>query len=299
MNASPSQAIPREILRKVRRLEIRTRKLVNESLAGGYHSVFKGQGMEFSEVREYQYGDDVRSIDWNVTSRMGRPFIKKYTEERELTVILVVDASASGTFGSAGQVKADVMAEICALLAFSAIRNNDRVGLILFTDRVEKFVPPSRGQRHVLRVIREILFHRPAGRGTDLQCALEYLGRVIRRRAVVFLVSDFLTRDFESGLRVVNRLHDLVALSVRDPLESELPAVGMVALEDAETGVVQVVDTGVPRLRQAFRKAALEGQQRLRDLFRRLGTDSVELVNGEPYDVPLVRFFKERARRAR
>ncbi len=299
MNASPSQAIPREILRKVRRLEIRTRKLVNESLAGGYHSVFKGQGMEFSEVREYQYGDDVRSIDWNVTSRMGRPFIKKYTEERELTVILVVDASASGTFGSAGQVKADVMAEICALLAFSAIRNNDRVGLILFTDRVEKFVPPSRGQRHVLRVIREILFHRPAGRGTDLQCALEYLGRVIRRRAVVFLVSDFLTRDFESGLRVVNRLHDLVALSVRDPLESELPAVGMVALEDAETGVVQVVDTGVPRLRQAFRKAALEGQQRLRDLFRRLGIDSVELVNGEPYDVPLVRFFKERARRAR
>jgi len=299
LNASPSQAIPREILRKVRRLEIRTRKLVNESLAGGYHSVFKGQGMEFSEVREYQYGDDVRSIDWNVTSRMGRPFIKKYTEERELTVILVVDASASGTFGSAGQVKADVMAEICALLAFSAIRNNDRVGLILFTDRVEKFVPPSRGQRHVLRVIREILFHRPAGRGTDLQCALEYLGRVIRRRAVVFLVSDFLTRDFESGLRVVNRLHDLVALSVRDPLESELPAVGMVALEDAETGVVQVVDTGVPRLRQAFRKAALEGQQRLRDLFRRLGIDSVELVNGEPYDVPLVRFFKERARRAR
>lgn len=299
MNASPSQAIPREILRKVRRLEIRTRKLVNESLAGGYHSVFKGQGMEFSEVREYQYGDDVRSIDWNVTSRMGRPFVKKYTEERELTVILVVDASASGTFGSAGQVKADVMAEICALLAFSAIRNNDRVGLILFTDRVEKFVPPSRGQRHVLRVIREILFHRPAGRGTDLQCGLEYLGRVIRRRAVVFLVSDFLTRDFESGLRVVNRLHDLVALSVRDPLESELPAVGMVALEDAETGVVQVVDTGVPRLRQAFRKAALEGQQRLRDLFRRLGIDSVELVNGEPYDVPLVRFFKERARRAR
>ncbi len=299
MNASPSQAIPREILRKVRRLEIRTRKLVNESLAGGYHSVFKGQGMEFSEVREYQYGDDVRSIDWNVTSRMGRPFVKKYTEERELTVILVVDASASGTFGSTGQVKADVMAEICALLAFSAIRNNDRVGLILFTDRVEKFVPPSRGQRHVLRVIREILFHRPAGRGTDLQCALEYLGRVIRRRAVVFLVSDFLTRDFESGLRVVNRLHDLVALSVRDPLESELPAVGMVALEDAETGVVQVVDTGVPRLRQAFRKAALEGQQRLRDLFRRLGIDSVELVNGEPYDVPLVRFFKERARRAR
>lgn len=299
MSNSQSQAIPREILRKVRRIEIRTRKLVNESLAGGYHSVFKGQGMEFSEVREYQFGDDVRSIDWNVTSRMGRPFVKKYKEERELTVVLVVDASASGTFGSAEQVKSEVMAEICALLAFSAIRNNDRVGLILFTDRVEKFVPPAKGQRHVLRVIREILFHRPAGRGTDLNGALEYLGRVIRRRAVVFLVSDFLTREFERSLRLVNRVHDLVALSVRDPRESELPAVGMVALEDAETGVVQVVDTGVPRLRQAFREAALAGQQRLRDLFRRLGIDTVELVNGEPYDVPLVRFFEERARRAR
>jgi len=296
---SQAQAIPREILRKVRRIEIRTRKLVNESLAGGYHSVFKGQGMEFSEVREYQFGDDVRSIDWNVTSRMGRPFVKKYKEERELTVVLVVDVSASGTFGSAEQVKSEVMAEICALLAFSAIRNNDRVGLILFTDRVEKFVPPAKGQRHVLRVIREILFHRPVGRGTDLDGALEYLGRVIRRRAVVFLVSDFLTRDFERSLRLVNRVHDLVALSVRDPRESELPAVGMVALEDAETGVVQVVDTGVPRLRQAFREAALDAQQRLRDLFRRLGIDTVELANGEPYDVPLVRFFEERARRAR
>ena len=299
MSNSQSQAIPREILRKVRRIEIRTRKLVNESLAGGYHSVFKGQGMEFSEVREYQFGDDVRSIDWNVTSRMGHPFVKKYKEERELTVVLVVDASASGTFGSAEQVKSEVMAEICALLAFSAIRNNDRVGLILFTDRVEKFVPPAKGQRHVLRVIREILFHRPVGRGTDLNGALEYLGRVIRRRAVVFLVSDFLTRDFERSLRLVNRVHDLVALSVRDPRESELPAVGMVALEDAETGVVQVVDTGVPRLRQAFREAALDAQQRLRDLFRRLGIDAVELANGEPYDVPLVRFFEERARRAR
>jgi len=296
---SGSQAIPREILRKVRRIEIRTRKLVNESLAGGYHSVFKGQGMEFSEVREYQFGDDVRSIDWNVTSRMGHPFVKKYKEERELTVVLVVDVSASGTFGSAPQVKADVMAEICALLAFSAIRNNDRVGLILFTDRVEKFVPPAKGQRHVLRVIREILFHRPVGKGTDLNGALEYLGRVIRRRAVVFLVSDFLTKDFERSLRLVNRVHDLVALSVRDPRESELPAVGMVALEDAETGRVQVVDTGVPRLRQAFKEAALEGQQQLRDLFRRLGIDTVELANGEPYDVPLVRFFEERARRAR
>ncbi len=299
MSNSQSQAIPREILRKVRRIEIRTRKLVNESLAGGYHSVFKGQGMEFSEVREYQFGDDVRSIDWNVTSRMGRPFVKKYQEERELTVVLVVDASASGTFGSAEQVKSELMAEICALLAFSAIRNNDRVGLILFTDRVEKFVPSAKGQRHVLRVIREILFHRPVGRGTDLNGALEYLGRVIRRRAVVFLVSDFLTRDFERSLRLVNRVHDLVALSVRDPRESELPAVGMVALEDAETGVVQVVDTGVPRLRQAFREAALDAQQRLRDLFRRLGIDAVELANGEAYDVPLVRFFEERARRAR
>ncbi len=299
MTEPAAQTIPREILRKVRRIEIRTRKLVNENLAGGYHSMFKGRGMEFSEVREYQFGDDVRNIDWNVTSRMGHPFVKKYVEERELTVVLLVDISASGTFGSTEQVKAEMTAEVCALLAFSAIQNNDRVGLLLFSDRIEKFIPARKGQRHVLRVIREILFHRPQGKGTDLAGALEYLGRVVRRRAVVFLVSDFLTQDFERPLRLVNKVHDLVALSIRDPREGELPAVGLLTLEDAETGVVQVVDTSVPRLREAFRRSAQEERQKLRDLFRRLAIDSVELATGEPYDIPLVRFFEKRARRAR
>jgi len=266
--------IPREILRKVRRIEIRTRKLVNDSLAGGYHSVFKGRGMEFSEVREYQFGDDVRTIDWNVTSRMGHPYIKKYVEERELTVILVVDVSGSNRFGSTAQVKSEVMAEICALLAFSATRNNDRVGLILFTDRVEKFVPPRKGRRHVLRVVREILYHEPEGRGTDIAGALDYLGRLVRRRAVVFLVSDFLAEAYESSLRITNRVHDLVALVVQDPRESEIPDVGLIALEDAETGQVRVADTMPSGLRARFREAAAERLAARQSLFRRLSIDS-------------------------
>jgi uncharacterized protein (DUF58 family) len=291
--------IPREILRKVRRIEIRTRKLVNDSLAGGYHSVFKGRGMEFSEVREYQFGDDVRTIDWNVTSRMGHPYIKKYVEERELTVILVVDVSGSNRFGSTAQVKSEVMAEICALLAFSATRNNDRVGLILFTDRVEKFVPPRKGRRHVLRVVREILYHEPEGRGTDIAGALDYLGRLVRRRAVVFLVSDFLAKAYESSLRITNRVHDMVALVVQDPRESELPDVGLIALEDAETGQVRVADTSPAGLRARFREAAAERLAARQSLFRRLSIDSVELATDRPYDVPLIRFFQERARHAR
>ncbi|MGD8376230.1 MAG: DUF58 domain-containing protein [Acidobacteriota bacterium] len=291
--------IPREILRKVRRIEIRTRKLVNESLAGGYHSVFKGRGMEFSEVREYQFGDEIRTIDWNVTSRMGHPYVKKYIEERELTVVLVVDLSGSNRFGTAAQLKSEMMAEICALLAFSATRNNDRVGLILFTDRVEKFVPPRKGRAHVLRVIREILYHQPEGRGTDLVQALEYLGHVIRRRAVVFLVSDFLAEGYERPLRIANRTHDLVALAVDDPREREMPDVGLVALEDAETGEVRVVDTGSAALRRRFREAAVERLENRRQMFRRLSIDAVDLGTEEPYDVPLVRFFERRARLAR
>ena len=290
---------PREILKKVRHIEIRTRKLVNDSLAGGYHSVFKGRGMEFSEVREYQYGDDVRTIDWNVTSRMGTPYVKKFVEERELTVMLVVDASGSSDFGSTPQVKEEMMAEISALVAFSAARNNDRVGLILFTDKVEKFVPPRKGRRHVLRVIREILYHEPESRGTDIAGALEYLSRLVRRRAVVFLVSDFLAAGYERPLRIANRVHDLVAFSVQDPRELEMPAVGLIALEDAETGEVQVVDTSSAKRREQFRAAAESRQEERRTLFRRLGIDSVELRTDQPYDAPLIRFFERRARRAR
>ena len=290
--------LAREILRAVRRIEIRTRRLVEDSLAGGYHSVFKGRGMEFSEVREYQFGDDVRTIDWNVTSRLGHPFVKKYVEERELTVVLVVDVSGSQRFGSAPRLKGEMTAELCALLAFSASRNNDRVGLILFTDRVEKFVPPRKGRRHVLRVIREVLYHRPQGRGTDIGGALEVLGKVVRRRAVVFLVSDFLGAGYEGPLRIANRVHDLVALSIQDAREHEIPPVGLVALEDAETGEVCVVDTLPARLRDRFRAAAAARLAARRSLLRRLGIDAVELSTDVPYDVPLIRFFERRARLA-
>jgi len=230
-----------EIIKRVRRIEIRTNRLVNESLAGEYHSVFKGRGMEFDEVREYALGDDVRNIDWNVTSRMGHPYVKKYVEERELTVMLVVDASASGDFGTVQRTKREVAAEVCALLAFSAIRNNDRVGLLIFTDREEKYIPPRKGRNHVLRVIREVLTTRPKGKGTNLTLALESLSRGIRRRSVAFVVSDFLDAGFEKALRIANQKHDLIAIALSDPRERELPPVGILELEDAESGASMLI----------------------------------------------------------
>ena len=289
--------LPAEILRKVRRIEITTNRLVNESLAGEYHSVFKGRGMEFAEVREYQYGDDIRTIDWNVTSRMGHPYVKKHVEERELTVMLVVDVSGSGQFGTRRQFKREIEAEICALLAFSAIKNNDRVGLLAFTDRIEKFLAPKKGKDHVLRVIREVLYFRPRGRGTDLALALQHLYRTITKRSVVFVVSDFLAAGFERPLRVAARKHDLIAVTVTDPREEDLPPVGLISLEDAETGEMVLVDSADRRTRERFkswsaaRRAAREG------LFRAVGIDTLELFTDRPYDVPLVRFFQKRARR--
>jgi len=291
--------VPREILRKVRRIEIRTRRIVDETLAGGYHSVFKGRGMEFSEVREYQVGDDVRTIDWNVTSRMGHPYVKKYVEERELTVLLAVDVSGSSRFGSTAQARSEVVAEICALLAFAAARNNDRVGLLLFSEGIEKYVPPRKGRRHVLRVLREVLYHEPAGRGTNIALALETVRRLQRRRAVVFVLSDFLAEGFERPLRLASRFHDLVALVVRDPREASLPAVGLVGLEDAETGECLVVDTSQAGLRERFRQAAEARAARLELLFKKLAVDAVELWTDRAYDRPLVRFFARRARLAR
>lgn len=291
--------VPREILRKVRRIEIRTRRIVDETLAGGYHSVFKGRGMEFSEVREYQVGDDVRTIDWNVTSRMGHPYVKKYVEERELTVLLAVDVSGSSRFGSTAQARSEVVAEICALLAFAAARNNDRVGLLLFSEGIEKYVPPRKGRRHVLRVLREVLYHEPAGRGTNIALALETVRRLQRRRAVVFVLSDFLAEGFERPLRLASRFHDLVALVVRDPREASLPAVGLVGLEDAETGECLVVDTSQAGLRERFRQAAEARAARLDLLFKKLAVDAVELWTDRAYDRPLVRFFARRARLAR
>ena len=289
--------IPTEILKKVKRIELRTRNLVNTIFAGEYHSVFKGRGMAFAEVREYQPGDDVRTIDWNVTARMDDPFVKVFDEERELTVILMVDASASGDFGTVAQMKGEIGAEICALLAFSAIQNNDRVGLIIFTDEVELFIPPKKGKKHVLRVIRELLYFQPSGRGTNIDAALEYLNRVTYRRSVVFLVSDFFASDYEKALRVANRRHDLIAITLEDPREYDLPAIGIVELEDAETGEGILVDFGDAAVREAFQKLTRKERDDRDALFRRMGLDAVNISTQGAYHEPLMQFFRMRAKK--
>jgi uncharacterized protein (DUF58 family) len=288
---------PRDVLRRVRRLEIRTRRLVDESLAGSYHSVFKGRGVEFAEVREYEPGDDVRTIDWNVSAKMGHPFVKKFTEERELTVMLVVDASASGRFGSSAATKLETAAEIAALLAFSAIRNNDRVGLLLFTDRVERFVPPRKGRQHGLRVLRELLAFETTGSGTDVTGALEVLRRVVTKRAVVFLISDFQDDGYEKTLRVVNLKHDLVAMVISDPREAELPRAGLVAVADPETGRRTVIDSGHSGVRRLFAQRWERQCARTRASLKKSGTEILELSSGADYDRALLLFFRERARR--
>jgi len=289
--------LPADILKKIRRIEIRTNRLVNESLAGEYHSVFKGRGMEFSEVREYQFGDDIRSIDWNVTSRMGHPYVKKHVEERELTVILLVDFSASGEFGTRRQFKREIEAEICAILAFSAIKNSDRVGLIAFTDRIETFLSPRKGKDHVLRVIREVLYFRPRGRATDLGMALQFMYRTITKRAVVLVVSDFLAQEYEQPLRVAARKHDVIAVTVTDPREEDLPPIGLLDLEDAETGARVLVDASDRRTRERFKAWAERRRVARETLFRANAIDNLELFTDRPYDVPLLRFFHKRARR--
>jgi uncharacterized protein (DUF58 family) len=291
--------IPREILKKVRRVEITTRGLVNEVFSGEYHSVFKGRGMNFAEVREYQYGDDIRSIDWNVTARTGHPFVKVFEEERELTVMLVVDVSASGDFGTRGRMKGEVAVEICALLAFSAIKNNDKVGLIIFSDRIEKFVPPRKGRSHVLRVLREIFYHQPEGRGTDIRCALEYLTHVIKRRAVVFLVSDFKATPFEKALSVAGRRHDLIAVHMGDQRESVLPSLGYMEFEDAETGELLTVNTADVRFRAEFESRAARERAELGRTLRHSRVDVIDIETGQPYVKPLMLFFKERGGRFR
>ncbi len=287
--------IPAEILRKVRRIELRTRHLVDTVFSGEYHSVFKGQGMAFAEVREYQVGDDIRSIDWNVTARMGHPFVKVYDEERELTVMLMVDASASGDFGTVSQMKGEIGVEICALLAFSAIQNNDRVGLIIFTDDVEAFIPPKKGRKHVLRVIRELLYFRPSRRGTDIGAALDTLNRINKRKSVVFLVSDFLASGYEAALRVSCRRHDLIAVVLQDPRERELPDIGLVEVEDAETGREMLVDTSDREFRVLFRQLNERLEERRDQLFRSVGVDRVDIRTEASYVDALMRFFRKRA----
>jgi uncharacterized protein (DUF58 family) len=291
--------LPREVLKTIRRIEIRTSRLAEESFAGEYHSVFKGRGVEFSEVREYQPGDDVRIIDWNVTSRMGHPFVKVFVEERELTVILLVDVSGSFNFGTRGRLKAELAAEVAAVLGFSALRNNDRVGAVLFTDQVELYVPPRKGRSHVLRTVREVLYYRPQGRGTDIGGALEFLLHGLRKRAVVFLLSDFLDRGYEKELRAARRRHDVVPIVFTDPREEDLPNVGLLEIEDPESGDIRVVDTRSRRFRRGFRKRAEERAAARDALFKNLGIETIRLRTGEPYDAPLVRFFERRARRLR
>ena len=289
--------IPKELLKKVRQIQIRTSRVVNDLLAGQYHSAFRGRGMEFEEVSPYQIGDDVRLIDWNVSARYGEPFIKKFREERELTVMLVVDASRSGFFGSRNQFKVDLAAELCAVLAFSASASNDKVGLILFTDKIEKYVPPRKGTQHVLRIVREMLYFEPEGRGTDVAEALNFLNRVTTRKSVCFLVSDFLTEGFESALRVARRRHDLIPVVVSDPREHELPNVGFVDLEDPETGETALVDTGSRRLRERYADSMRKRVESRNTLFRRMDTEVIEIQTDQPYVDPLVRFFRKRERR--
>ncbi len=289
--------IPKEILKKIQQIEIHTRRLVNEAFVGEYHSVFKGRGMEFDEVREYQPGDEIRTIDWNVTARMGRPFIKRYVEERELTVMLLVDMSASGNFGSIRHLKNEVAAEICAILAFSAIKNNDKVGLIMFTDRVEKFIPPKKGTKHVLRVIRELLYSKPTGKGTTISFALEYLNRICHRKAICFVVSDFIDHNYEHALRIANKKHDIIAVTVVDPRECELPNVGLIELKDAETNEILLVDTASDRVRKEFHIFNNQQRQERSRLFRSMGVDEITVNTGRHYVEPIIRFFRMREKR--
>ncbi|MEW6302438.1 MAG: DUF58 domain-containing protein [Verrucomicrobiota bacterium] len=311
--------IPREILKKIRQIEIRSKRLVSETLSGQYHSVFKGQGMNFDEVREYQPGDDVRAIDWNVTARMNHPFIKKFVEERELTVMLIVDLSGSGLFGSGTQSKRELAAELASVLAFSAIRNNDKVGLLIFTEEVEKFIPPRKGRKHALRVIREILFFEPRQRGTNLAGALQFLSRVLAHRAIVVILSDFLdqmsphasrarsalspaaafAQTTLPALRQANRKHDVVAVQILDRFEMELPALGLLVLKDSETGEVVEIDTGDLRKRAVFAEHQAEFQADLQRMFRSIAIDTIKLYTDQPYAAELGKFFETREKRRR
>jgi len=291
--------LPKEVIRKIRRIEIRTKRLVNDVFSGEYHSIFKGRGMEFMEVREYQPGDDIRIIDWNVTARYGYPFVKKFKEERELTVIFLVDASSSGQFGTRDRLKEEIAAELCSVLAYSATKNNDKVGMVIFTDKIEKYIPPKKGRYHVLRLIREVLYFKPESKGTDINLALEFLGTVIKRKAIVFLVSDFLSGDFDKLLRIANRRHDVIAIRISDPRELELPDVGFLELEDAETGEQILIDTSDPVVRKSFSDSAYRDRSILDRTFRSMDLDNMQILTDKPYIEPLMGFFRLRAKRFR
>ena len=289
----------KELLKKVRRIEIRTRHAVNDVFAGRYHSVFKGRGMEFDEVREYVHGDDIRAIDWNVTARTGVPHIKKFVEEREMTVMLLIDISGSNDFGSAGQLKRDLAAETAAMLAFSATRNNDRIGLILFSDRVEKYIPPCKGAAsHVLRIIQEVLYHIPQSRQTDARPALDFLNHTTHRKAVAFLISDFIfPSDCDKSLKITARRHDLIAVAIADRHERVWPKAGLIEWRDPESGRRTLVDTSSAAVRSALLLNQEQQRETLQRTLRRAGIDTIELFTGEPYDKAFMKFFRQRSRK--
>ena len=289
--------LTKELLKQVRQIEIRTKGLVNHLFSGEYHSVFKGRGMEFSEVREYQYGDDIRNIDWNVTARFGHPYIKIFEEERELTVMLMVDISGSLMFGSVSKTKQRVAAELSAILAFSALKNNDKVGLILFTDKIEKFVPPRKGNKHVLRIIREVLSFEPEGNATDIKAALEFMNNAIKKRSIIFLLSDFLDEDYEKILRVVGKKNDLIGVVLDDRRENEIPPIGLIKFSDAETGEERWLDTSNQRVRRVMKEARKEAVAKRNTMFLTSRLDRIHVQTGVDYIKPLVQFFRMREKR--
>ncbi|MBX2991775.1 MAG: DUF58 domain-containing protein [Bacteroidetes bacterium] len=287
----------RELLKKVRQIEIKTRGLVNQVFSGEYHSVFKGRGMEFSEVREYQFGDDIRSIDWNVSARFNHPFVKIFEEERELTVMLLVDFSKSGSFGSVTHMKNEIAAEICAVLSFSAIKNNDKVGLILFTDAIEKFVPPKKGRAHILRIIRELISFTPTGTGTNIKQALEYFNHVNKKRTIAFLISDFIDEGYDQILRIVSKKHDVIAIELSDPREEQMPDAGLIKMRDAETNTERWIDTGDRRVRAHIEQFWKQRNEARKQLFLRSRVDAIPVRIDRPYIKPIVDFFRLREKR--
>jgi len=289
--------IPKEILKRIRRIDLRTRRLVNDIFSGEYHSVFKGRGVEFSEVREYSFGDDIRTIDWNVTARMDRPYVKLFEEERELTVMLLFDISSSGEFGSVSRLKRDIAAEICAVLAFSAIQNNDKVGLVLFTDTIEKFIPPKKGRRHILRILRELLYYKPQDKKTDIAASLEFLLRVTQKHTISFLVSDFIAEGYEKPLAIAGKKHDIIPVVITDPRETSLPSIGLIELEDAETGEMLLLDTKDMNLVKQFSESAIASTEKRKNIFNSIGLDTIEVSTDTDYLPKLVSFFRRRERR--
>ncbi len=289
--------LTKELLKQVRQIEIRTKGLVNQVFSGEYHSVFKGRGMEFSEVREYQFGDDIRNIDWNVTARFGHPYIKVFEEERELTVMLMIDLSGSLMFGSVSKTKQRIAAELSAILAFSALKNNDKVGLILFTDKIEKFVPPRKGKKHVLRIIREVLSFEPEGKATNLKGALEYMNNTIKKKSIAFLISDFIDEGYEKILRIVGRKHDLIGIVLDDRREKEIPNIGLVKLVDSETGAERWIDTGSKRVRSQMISDRKASEKIRNSIFVKSRLDKIEVTTGSNYIQPLVQFFRRREKR--